>query len=125
MMRKILVAMAVLGSIMCGANAVAADNNNKNISSVNEVNNMPEDETVYIQGSIIEDLGDENYLFSDGSGTINIEIDEDLIQGNSITPEAIVWIEATVDKKGNITSLEAEEVQFLPSETTPDSSSGK
>src|SRR5574344_2143106 len=102
MMRKILVAMAVLGSIMCGANAVAADNNNKNISSVNEVNNMPEDETVYIQGSIIEDLGDENYLFSDGSGTINIEIDEDLIQGNSITPEAIVWIEATVDKKGNI-----------------------
>ncbi|HBO49970.1 MAG TPA: hypothetical protein DD619_04200 [Alphaproteobacteria bacterium] len=70
-----------------------------------------------IQGVIVQDLGDDNYLVKDDSGTVNIEIDEDLVQGNTITPEAEVLITATVDKEGNVTSLEAEEVQFVPANT--------
>ena len=63
---------------------------------------------------IVQSLGDENYLVKDDSGTVNIEIDEDLVHGNTITPEAEVLITATVDQEGNVTSLEAEEVQFMP-----------
>ena len=62
----------------------------------------------------MQNLGDENYLVKDDSGTVTIEIDEDLVHGNTITPEAEVLITATVDQEGNVTSLEAEEVQFMP-----------
>ena len=70
-----------------------------------------------IQGVIVQSLGDENYLVKDDSGTVTIEIDEDLVQGNTITPEAEVLITATVDQDDNVTSLEAEEVQFVPANT--------
>ena len=53
---------------------------------------------------LIEDLVDHE---------VNVEIDDDLMQ-NAIAPDALVWIAATVDKDGNITSLDATEIQLLP-----------
>lgn len=119
MKQKFFLALAAAGVMLWCANAIAAQMEAagtpaKPISKVSDVNAMPDDAEVVIQGVIVQDLGDEHYLLKDDSGTINIEIDEDLIGGDTITPEATVLISATVDKDGDITSLDAEEIQFVP-----------
>ena len=109
--------MAICGWALLSSNAMAANTaktTTKPVSKISDVKAMPDDTEVVIQGVIVQSLGDENYLVKDDSGTENIEIDEDLVQGNTITPEAEVLITATVDQEGNVTSLEAEEVQFVP-----------
>lgn len=109
--------MAICGLALLSSNAMAADTaktTTKPVSKISDVKAMPDDTEVVIQGVIVQSLGDENYLVKDDSGTVNIEIDEDLVQGNTITLEAEVLITATVDQEGNVTSLEAEEVQFVP-----------
>lgn len=115
---NIFTALAIVGAMFSGYNATAADMNvltkDKPVSKVSEINNLDDDSVVYVQGYVVQNLGDDNYLFRDDSGTISVEIDEDLIEGNKIVPNAVVFITATVDKDGNIASLEAEEIDFLP-----------
>ena len=120
MKHTILTLLAIGGIALFSHNVMAtnaAQTDNKPVSKISDVNNLPDDAEVVIQGVIVQDLGDDNYLLKDDSGTVNIEIDEDLVQGNTITPEAMVLITATVDKDGDVTSLEAEEVEFLPANT--------
>ena len=111
--------LAICGLALSVNNAMAADSAKteaKPVSKISDVKAMPDDTEVVIQGVIVQNLGDDNYLVKDDSGTVNIEIDEDLVQGNTITPEAEVLITATVDQEGNVTSLEAEEIQFVPTD---------
>lgn len=120
MKNTILTLLAIGGIALFSHNVMAtnaAQTNNKPVSKISDVNNLPDDAEVVIQGVIVQNLGDDNYLVKDDSGTVNIEIDEDLIEDNTITPEAMVLITATVDKDDNVTSLEAEEVDFLPQNT--------
>lgn len=118
---KLLSFCAALGLIFCGAaNAgnMPSSSDSKPLSQVSEVTNMPEDTMVYIQGYLINNLGNEMYTFQDNSGTITVEIDDDLLAANSATPNTLVWIAAEVNKDGNVTSLEAEEIQFLPNQAS-------
>ena len=110
MKHTILTLLAIGGIALFSHNVMAtnaAHTNNKPVSKISDVKAMPDDTEVVIQGVIVQNLGDENYLVKDDSGTVNIEIDEDLVQGNTITPEAEVLITATVDQEDNVTSLEA------------------
>lgn len=122
MKRKILALCALAGILFIGTNAIAAENlpdNTKPVSKVSNINDMPEDTVVYVQGYIVQNLGDDNYLFRDDSGTIAVEIDEDLIEDNTLTPNTVVFIMANINKDGDVTSLEAEEIQFMPAAPTP------
>lgn len=121
MKHTILTLLAIGGIALFSHNVMAtnaAHTNNKPVSKISDVKAMPDDTEVVIQGVIVQNLGDENYLVKDDSGTVNIEIDEDLVQGNTITPETEVLITATVDQEGNVTSLDAEEIQFMPAKAT-------
>lgn len=116
-----LTAVAMVFGIYA-ANA-ASDNmksagTDKTVSQVSDVKNMPDDTMVYIQGYLTENLGDEVYTFQDDSGTMTVEIDDDLMNPNTFSPTSLVWIAAEVDKKGDIVSLEAEEIQFLPNQAS-------
>ncbi len=123
---KLLSCLALAGCVLAGG-ALAADMDKGQmqqkmktapISKVADVNNMADDTMVYVQGYLVENLGDEQYVFQDNSGKINVEIDDDMIQGN-VAPNAPVWIAATVDNEdGEPVMLEAEEIQFLPSNMT-------
>ena len=124
MKSKFLSVLAALG-VVFGAVAVNAGtmqnsdaSSDKPISHVSAVQNMPEDTMVYIQGYLIQNLGNEMYTFQDDSGTITVEIDGDLLAPTAATPNALVWIAAEVNKDGNVTSLEAEEIQFLPTQAS-------
>lgn len=115
--------------IMCGAftaNAAssASENSNKPISQVSDVQKMSDESTVYIQGYLIQNLGNEMYTFQDDSGTITVEIDEDLMGSNMYSPTTLVWIAAEVDKQGDVVALEAEEIQIMPNQASNTANSG-
>lgn len=120
---KFLSVLTAFG-LICGTTDVlagsmpSASGSDQPISQVSDVNNMPEDATVYIQGYLVQNLGNEMYTFQDDSGTITIEIDDSLMASNAMSPNALVWIVAEVNKDGNVTSLEAEEIQFLPTQAS-------
>ena len=120
-MKSKFLSVLAAGAVMFGAatvNAGTASTGDKPVSQVSAVQNMPEDTMVYIQGYLIQNLGNEMYTFQDDSGTITVEIDDDLMAPSATMPNSLVWIAAEVNKDGNVTSLEAEEVQFLPSQAS-------
>ena len=67
------------------------------IVSVADAKNMKDDAYVVLQGTIQQNLGDENYLFKDDSGTVVIEIDDDDWNGVTVGPEDTVEIRGEVD----------------------------
>lgn len=122
MKNKILSVVTSL-AVICGAFAAnaassASDNSNKPISQVSDVQNMADDTTVYVQGYLIQNLGNEMYTFKDDSGTLTVEIDDDLMDANMYSPTTLVWIAAEVDKQGDVVALEAEEIQFIPNQAS-------
>lgn len=110
--------MMILGAFSAKAASMDSDNSNKPVSQVSDVKNMADDTMVYIQGYLIQNLGNEMYTFQDDSGTLTVEIDDDLMNNNMYSPTALVWIAAEVDKQGDIVSLDAEEIQFLPNQAS-------
>ena len=115
---KLLSCVAAAAVVLASSQGFAEQSDTaspKPVSKVSDVQNMADDSMVYVQGYIIQSLGDENYVFQDDSGQINVEIDDDLMNSASVTPETVVWIAATIDKDtGQPTSLEAEEIQIMP-----------
>lgn len=57
-----------------------------------------DDQTVQLEGSIIEQVGDEKYIFADDTGEIRVEIDDELFRGQRITPDMTVSIYGEVEK---------------------------
>ena len=68
------------------------------IVTVKQVNEMRDDVPVIIQGKIIQRMGDEMYLFQDGTGTIIVEIEDDNWNGQTVTPEETVKLYGEVDR---------------------------
>jgi uncharacterized protein (TIGR00156 family) len=66
--------------------------------TVAEAKNLRDDSPVVLRGRIERFLGDEKYLFSDGSGTVTIEIDNRLWVGLSVNQDDMVEISGEVDK---------------------------
>lgn len=122
---SILAAAAMIfGATSVNAASMASDSTEKPVSQVSEIKNMPDESMVYIQGYLIQNLGNENYTFQDDSGTMTVEIDDDLMGSNAYSPTTMVWIAAEVDKQGDVVALEAEEIQFMPNQASNNSNTG-
>ena len=122
---SILAAAAMIfGATSVNAASMASDSTEKPVSQVSDVKNMADDTTVYIQGYLIQNLGNEMYTFQDDSGTLTVEIDNDLMGNNMYSPTTLVWIAAEVDKEGDVVSLDAEEIQFMPNQASNNSNTG-
>lgn len=58
-----------------------------------------DDQNVQLTGNIIRQLGDEDYVFSDGSGEIQVEIDDDDMPPEQISETTSVTIFGEIDTK--------------------------
>jgi len=68
-------------------------------ATVAEVLKMPDDAWVTLTGKIDRQIGDEKYQFSDGSGTITVEIDDEDWRGLTVGPNDTVIIQGEVDRE--------------------------
>ena len=66
--------------------------------SVSELNNLNDDTMVRLTGHIETKTGDEKYRFNDGTGTVILEIDDDMWKNTTVGPNEKVEIRGEVDK---------------------------
>lgn len=122
-MKKISVA-AMLCAIVGAANAdfVPAQPENaaggfvggqETIVTVKQVKEMRDDVNVVVQGKILQRMGDDKYLFEDGTGSITVEIDKKDWRGQTVTPADTVKLYGEVDRGFMKTEIEVDYVEKL------------
>lgn len=100
-MKKILFTTLTIFGISLSANAAFFSNgfgNDERITTVRDARTMRDDTHVVLVGKIINSLGDEKYTFSDSTGQITVEIDNDDWNGVNVSPDTTVEISGEVDK---------------------------
>ncbi|MDR2865219.1 MAG: NirD/YgiW/YdeI family stress tolerance protein [Spirochaetaceae bacterium] len=92
-----------LAVLICAAFTVFAQDGYKGPASglvtVADTKNMKDNSPVILRGKIDKFLGDEKYLFADSTGTITIEIDNELWRGLSVDQNDTVEISGEVDRE--------------------------
>ena len=119
-MEKIMKKISVLALIaimpICGAFAGPGKNMNNNMNNqpavwtVTEVVSLPDDTPVVMRGRITKNMGNNIFVFEDGSGTIMLEIDEADWNGNTVRVDDIVTVYGSVDKGTNYTEVDVESI---------------
>ena len=115
-MKKISVLALVAFMPICGAFAGPAKNMNNNMNtqpavwSVTEVVSLPDDTPVVMRGRITKNMGNNIFVFEDGSGTIMMEIDEESWNGNTVRVDDIVTVYGSVDKGSNYTEIDVDSI---------------
>ena len=85
-------------------------------SDVRSILAAPDDgQRVLLRGEITGKIDDEEYMFTDGTGNIRLDIDDDLLWGQILTQGTRVEIEGKVDKHlfGDAVDINVERVFVL------------
>lgn len=74
--------------------------NSIQINTIKDLKNKKDEEIIVLKGTIEKALGDEKYLFNDGTDTVIIEIDNDDFRGVVVSAGELIQITGDVDKGG-------------------------
>ncbi|MGK7877136.1 MAG: NirD/YgiW/YdeI family stress tolerance protein [Xenococcaceae cyanobacterium] len=75
--------------------------------------NPIDDMRVVLQGNLKEKISDERYMFSDGTGEIVVEIDDEDFAGRQISPTNKIEIHGEVDVKGTSVEIDVDSFRIL------------
>jgi Uncharacterized conserved protein len=73
---------------------------------VAELEDLRDDTRVSLTGNITERVGDDDFIFTDGTGTVVLDVDDEAWYGLSIGPENTVTVYGKLDK--GFTKMEVE-----------------
>lgn len=110
-MKKNIIALMTVVTLACTGAAMADGFNNgttqqfnngytgqaQALITVEQAKQMPDDAWVTLQGNIVKQIGDEDYVFQDNTGQINVEIDQKYWRGITINPTDLVQITGEVE----------------------------
>ena len=88
--------------------------NSTSVVSVKQAEEMKDDSWITVRGTLEKQIGKEDYLFRDASGTMNVEIDDKRWNGLTITPKDQVELTGELDKDFNSIELDVKQVRKLP-----------
>lgn len=123
-MKKILTALAFVAAICLSNASFAGDSSKKTmggfkqdlsqmpVSSVQDVQNMADETMVVMQGNISKRMKKDKYLFNDNTGEMIVEIEGYAWNGQEVSPTDVITIVGEVDKDGNMTMVEVDEVMM-------------
>ncbi|CAK7033066.1 MAG: Protein YgiW [Desulfovibrio sp.] len=80
------------------------------VVTVEQAKGMRDDAPVALKGYIVQNLGNEDYLFKDATGTITVEIDHDKWAGQNIGPDDLVQLYGEVDKDWSGVEIDVDRV---------------
>ncbi len=112
-MKKLnILTILAAGIIMFGSATFAGFTGPSNASktTVDKAKNMPDETMVIIEGSITKNLGDDMYIFTDSTGDITVEIDDDDWNGINVGVNDVIIITGEIDKNGDIVEIDVDEV---------------
>lgn len=119
MNKNLLAILAAVSGIALATSVSAAENNggftgpSVEVITVEQAKNMNDDTFVVLRGKIKQNVGDDLYLFTDGTGTINIEIDEEDWNSAKVTPEDVVEIRGEVDKGWDKIEIDVDQINKI------------
>ena len=87
---------------------------NTSVVTVKQAEEMKDDSWITVRGYLDKQIGDEDYLFRDGSGNMKVEIDQKRWHGQTITPKDQVELTGELDKDFNSIELDVKQVRKLP-----------
>ncbi|QHH95605.1 NirD/YgiW/YdeI family stress tolerance protein [Acinetobacter gyllenbergii] len=85
------------------------------ITTVKQALTMKDDTPVQLKGYVVKATGDEKYQFSDQTGSITVDIDDDLWQGKAISAKTPVTLIGEIDidyKPAKRVEVDVDQVQF-------------
>lgn len=117
-MKKLLMLSIVLSSVAGSAMAQYVERGGFKdpatiVNTVSELKHMQDDSYVVLEGRIEKRLGKEEYLFSDASGSIAVEIDDDEWRGVEVGPQDSVEIIGELDKGIFSDEIDVKQVRLL------------
>lgn len=74
---------------------------------------LSDDSWVILRGNIVKQLDQKHYEFTDGTGTINLEISPKRWNGLNVTPKDKVEIRGKIDKDWNSREVEVKQIQII------------
>ena len=80
--------------------------------SVEQALKMGDDTAVVLEGKIEKSLGNEEYVFSDSTGSVVVEIDDDNWRGVTVTPQDVIVLKGEVEKDMFKTEIEADVIEL-------------
>ena len=116
-MTKAFVAVALIGSATTATMAESTVNQSAfaKTVTVKQALTMKDDSKVQLKGYVVKAVGDEKYQFRDNTGTITVEIDDELWQGKPVSAKTPVVIIGEVDidyKPAKRVEIDVDEVRF-------------
>ncbi|QCJ71651.1 TIGR00156 family protein [Providencia heimbachae] len=86
---------------------------NESQTTVAKALEMSDDSWVILQGTIVKQLDNKHYEFTDGTGNITLEIDHKRWNGVNVTPKDKVEIRGKIDKDWNSREVEVKQIQIM------------
>jgi uncharacterized protein (TIGR00156 family) len=83
------------------------------VETVQSISNLHDDRNVTLEGYLIKKIKSEHYLFKDGTGEIEVEIDDEDFRGKQVTPQTRIRIIGEVDKDNNTITIDADYLEVL------------
>ena len=85
------------------------------VSTVEQVQKMPDDTNILLEGMIVEQIGRNAYTFKDNTGTIPVEIEMDEWNGFEVSDTTPVRIYGEIDVEGmGARQIDVQSVSILP-----------
>lgn len=82
------------------------------VKGVVDAGMFSDDTPVTLTGYLTSSLGGEHYTFTDGSGTMTVEIDHDKWFGLQVTPQTKITIQGEIDKEFNHIKIDVDHVRL-------------
>lgn len=99
LLKTLALPLAVLAIFSSSATAQYVGPSNVKLTTVAEVlKSGTDDQHVALRGNLLKKVGSEKYEFSDGTGTIRVEIDKKIFPQGPIDDKAKVEIQGEVEK---------------------------
>ncbi|RKG31114.1 NirD/YgiW/YdeI family stress tolerance protein [Acinetobacter tianfuensis] len=119
----------VLAAVLAGAAVYAAANTAPNHAAavnhqaiaapaavtVKQALNAKDNTAVQLKGYVVKAVGDEKYQFRDSTGTINVEIDDELWHGKAVSAKTPVTLIGEVDvdyKPAKRVEIDVDQVKY-------------
>jgi uncharacterized protein (TIGR00156 family) len=87
---------------------------NTSVVTVKQAEEMKDDSWITVRGSLEKQIGKEDYLFRDETGSMKVEIDHKHWNGQTISPKDRMELTGELDKDFNAIELDVKQVRKLP-----------
>ncbi|QGM81599.1 YgiW/YdeI family stress tolerance OB fold protein [Otariodibacter oris] len=94
-----------------GGNRGGFSDVNQETNKISDADNWTDDQRIILQGKIVKRVGKDDYIISDASGQMEVEIEGRAWRGVNVTPNDTVRFYGEVDKSWNKIEVEIDRIE--------------